>query len=62
MLPMVYHNQILGLVEIMDADVERQFTEAEIALTQLLANQAVIAIENARLHTEMQKRLVGQST
>jgi diguanylate cyclase (GGDEF)-like protein/PAS domain S-box-containing protein len=61
MLPMVYHDQVLGLVEIMDAIIEREFTEAEIALTQLLANQAAIAIENARLHTEMQKRLVEQS-
>jgi diguanylate cyclase (GGDEF)-like protein/PAS domain S-box-containing protein len=61
MLPMVYHDQVLGLVEIVDANVERKFTEAEIALTQLLANQAAIAIENARLHTEMQKRLVEQS-
>lgn len=61
MLPMIYHNQVLGLVEIMDENLERKFTTEEIALTQLLANQAAISIENARLHTEMQKRLVEQS-
>lgn len=40
MLPMIYKDRVLGLVEIMDHNHERIFPEEEITIAQLLANQA----------------------
>ncbi len=56
MLPMVYHGRVVGLVEIMDRS-ERPPTEQEIALARMLADQAAIAIENARLYEQTQQEL-----
>ena len=61
MLPMIYKDQVIGLIEIIDDWATRIFTEQEIALGQLLANQAASAIENARLHAETQQRLAEQT-
>ena len=52
LLPMEFQNRVIGLVEVMDAQAEREFTIEDIAFTQLLANQAAIAIENARLYAQ----------
>ncbi len=49
MLPMVFQDRVVGLVEVKDWK-KRAFTDQEIALAQLLANQAASAIENARLY------------
>ncbi len=56
MLPMVFQDRAVGLVEIEDWR-ERAFTDQEIALAQLLANQAASAIENARLYEEARQEL-----
>ncbi len=47
-LPMIARDQVVGLAELMDRR-ERRFSKEEITLCQTLANQAAIAIENARL-------------
>lgn len=57
MLPMEFQNRIVGLVEMMDDRAERVFTSDEIALAQLLANNAASAIENARLFEQAKKEL-----
>ncbi len=61
MLPMIYKDRVLGLVEIMDHNHERIFPEEEITIAQLLANQAASAIENARLFTVTERRLKEQA-
>ncbi|MEM7346029.1 MAG: PAS domain S-box protein, partial [Chloroflexota bacterium] len=58
MLPLVYQKQVLGLAEIMDTQTLRYFDEQEIALAQLLANQAASAIQNARLYDQAQQEIV----
>ena len=57
MLPMIFRNQVIGLVEIMDSRVERTFTDQEIVIAQLLANQAAGAMENARLYDQAQQEI-----
>jgi two-component system sensor kinase len=56
MLPMVFQDRAVGLVEIMDRS-ERPLTEQEIGLAQLLADQAAVAIENARLYERAQREI-----
>lgn len=55
LLPMVFQDKVVGLVEIMDRRT-RTFSEQQVSLAQLLANQAASAIENARLYAETEQR------
>jgi two-component sensor histidine kinase len=57
MLPMVYQERVIGLVEMRDGQVERTFVDHEISLAQLLANQTASAIENARLYEHAQQEI-----
>jgi GAF domain-containing protein/nitrogen-specific signal transduction histidine kinase len=54
-VPLVARDEVVGLVELYD-DFPRQFTESEIHLSQALANQAAIALENARLYQTQRRR------
>ncbi|MCL4294134.1 MAG: response regulator [Anaerolineae bacterium] len=55
-LPLEFQGQPVGLVEIEDSRIERRFSGQEVALAQMLANQAASAIKNARLFTETERR------
>jgi PAS domain S-box-containing protein len=57
MLPMVFQDRVVGLVEMIEGRSERVFTDQEISLAQLLANQAASAIENARLYERAQQEI-----
>lgn len=57
-LPMQVQNQVLGLIEVECQRTERIFTDEEVGLAQLLANQAAIAIQNARLYHQVRLELV----
>ena len=54
-VPMVKENELVGCVSVYRQEV-RPFTEKQIALVTSFANQAVIAIENARLLNELRQR------
>jgi two-component sensor histidine kinase/FixJ family two-component response regulator len=56
MMPTIFQDRAVGLVKIMDRS-ERLLTEQEIGLAQLLAQQAVIAIENARLYEQARREI-----
>ncbi len=53
-LPLVVHDQVLGALTI-DSNQEGVYGAIEVQLAQAFANQAAIAIENARLYTAEQK-------
>lgn len=55
-LPMECQDQVVGAVQVATRQVERDFTIQEVALAQLLANQTAIAIENARLYVQTERR------
>lgn len=59
-LPLVAADRSIGLVELMDRKRCRTFDDQEIALIQALANQAAVAIENARLFTETSEALARE--
>lgn len=50
MLPMIFQERVIGLLEIVDEQTSRAFKDQEITLAQLLANQAASAIENAQFY------------
>ena len=49
MLPLGSGDKAIGLVELIETKVERNFTPGEIQLCQAMASQAAMTIENARL-------------
>lgn len=57
LLPMVAHDNLVGLAILLDTSEERQFSGQETDLAQMMANQAAIAIENARLYEDTQRQL-----
>ena len=54
-IPLLSEGKPLGSLAVLRADV-RPFTEAEVALLETFASQAVIAIENVRLFKELEAR------
>jgi len=59
-LPMVFQQRVMGLVELEDTHEQRTFSYQEISLAKLLANQAASAIENAQLFEQAQQEIADR--
>lgn len=57
LLPLVAHEQTIGLATLLDVQRHRPYTQQEIDFAQMLASQAAIAIQNARLYEDTQRQL-----
>ena len=55
MVPLIHHNRAIGLFAVDQADNKRVFTDEEIYIAKILANQATIAIKNAELFKSVQE-------
>jgi GAF domain-containing protein/CheY-like chemotaxis protein/HAMP domain-containing protein len=55
--PIKLRDQIIGALDLREIDRERQWTQDEIALTDAVANQVALAVENARLFEQTQASL-----
>jgi len=53
--PLLYHGCLLGVVTINNEGTDRRFTDQDQSVLALLASQAAIAIENARLYEAIQR-------
>jgi len=55
-VPLTTRDKVIGFVDLLESRRERQFDHRETRLCQTIANQAAIAVENARLYEGERKR------
>jgi len=55
-VPLKWRDEIIGVLDIMNTSSEKSFDERDVHLLTLFANQAAIAIQNARLYEEIHRR------
>jgi len=55
--PMIFNEQLIGMIGLRDAEAEGVFTESQKELLEIIASQAAIAIANARLYDESQGQI-----
>ncbi len=56
-VPLIHSGQLKGSLDLYSKGMRHKFTAEEIELAEILASQATIAIENARLYAETCRRL-----
>jgi PAS domain S-box-containing protein len=57
-LPWVARDRVVGLVELWNGAEKRDYTPEEIRLAQSLADQGIVAVENARLYEWTQQEII----
>ncbi len=55
-LPLLHNEQVVGVMNVA-SNIAREFSESELHILYLLADQAAIAINNARLYEEVQQHV-----
>jgi signal transduction histidine kinase len=53
--PLIVSGRLVGAISLGDADITRRYTQDDVIVLNLLASQAAIAIENARLYASAQE-------
>lgn len=56
-VPMVWQEQVLGIIQVLHTQEGRRFTFPDLGLLSLFANQAAIAVQNARLLDRAQNEI-----
>lgn len=57
MVPMIYQDEVIGIIGLDELKETRTFNEEEIQLLSTLANEAAIAVVNSRLRDDSQRNL-----
>jgi putative nucleotidyltransferase with HDIG domain len=57
MIPLIYQERTIGLIELEDHQTQRIFNEQEVFLAHMLGNQAAVALENAHLFNQVANNL-----
>jgi signal transduction histidine kinase/HAMP domain-containing protein/ActR/RegA family two-component response regulator len=60
--PIKLREEVIGVLDLQEADHPREWTEDEIALVEAVSDQLALALENARLFTDAQRRAEQMST
>lgn len=55
-IPVKFRDQLIGVIHIESSEKNRNWTEDEVALIQAIADRAALALENARLLEDSQRR------
>jgi len=58
-VPLKFKDKILGAMNISDKKSNDNFTEEDLELIMMMANQAATSIENSRLHAELQELFIS---
>jgi diguanylate cyclase (GGDEF)-like protein len=59
--PLMVHGRLVGTIGVVDSTPERRFTSNDLGLLTMFAQQAAIAVENARLYQEAKMAAEGRS-
>ena len=57
-VPLRLRGQVIGALDFVEADRDREWSEDDIALVEAVADQVALAVENARAYEEIQKTAV----
>lgn len=57
-VPLLWHDQVLGVIDVVDAAEGRTFSQEDEWLLSLFASQAAIALRNAQLFGDLERRVV----
>ena len=60
--PIKYRDQVIGVLDLQETDEPRQWTDDEVALVQAISDQVGLALENARLFADTQRRAEQMAT
>lgn len=55
-VPLKWQDEVIGVIHVLEYDRERTFTEDDLKLIELFANQATIAVHNTRMYVDVQQR------
>jgi GAF domain-containing protein/DNA-binding response OmpR family regulator len=55
-IPIKLRDEVIGVLDLQETDKPRQWTEEEVAMATTVADQLALALENARLFEEAQRR------
>jgi GAF domain-containing protein len=58
-VPVASPRRMLGVIEVLDRDADRPGAEHDMRLLQLFADQAALAIENARVFSDLGRAVLG---
>lgn len=59
-VPLKFKGEVIGTLTVLDDRPDKQFTDEDVYLLELLAPQAAISIRNARLYQELEARIKAQ--